>query len=303
MGPAPPAIRRWAWLPGFGSPNYPLCTGNSTQYPAFRYPLGGPAHLSREKRTGFGGLQSHLWGIVRAPGPQASSQLALPQSTVNQPQPSVPVTRHLWALLVVAMLVGLDLWSKSQVMPWLEVRMTEFQSFREGPLPEPMLQRDAHGHERHPVAGNWLAWMHNLNYGAAFGRGGGIQKILVPGRILAILVLFVLVFRAPPKRKIYFGALVLVLSGALGNLYDNLFYKPLIPNPDKPFGPVRDFIDVYFEVWDWHFATFNVADACISVGVVLLLLSTILAPHPDKPHSSKDEAATQKPEHAGEGSA
>ena len=194
---------------------------------------------------------------------------------------SVKKSRHLWAFLVVALLVALDLWSKSQVMPFLEARMTEFQEFREGPLPAPALDRCKHGFERHLISGNWLAWMHNLNYGAAFGRGGGLQMVLVPGRILAILVLAVLLFRAPVGRRIYITALVLVLAGALGNLYDNLFYTPLRPDPDKPYGPVRDFIDVYIKWWDWHFATFNVADACISVGVVFLLLSTLFAPNPD----------------------
>jgi len=193
------------------------------------------------------------------------------------------------AFLAVALLVGLDLWSKATVMPFLEARMTEFQAFHPGPPPEPELERDSHGHERYPVAGEWLAWMHNLNYGAAFGRGGGIQKILVPGRVLAILVLVILVLRAPPHRPVYLCALVLVLSGALGNLYDNLFYEPLIPHPDKPFGPVRDFIDVYFAVWDWHFATFNVADACISVGVGLLLLSTLLAPKEEALQATAEE--------------
>ena len=36
---------------------------------------------------------------------------------------------------------------------------------------------------------------------------------------------------------------------------------------------MRDFIDVYFYGWDWHFPTFNIADSCITVGAILLLLS------------------------------
>ncbi len=199
--------------------------------------------------------------------------------TAPDPSEKPAVWRHFLALFVVAALVGVDLYSKASVMPWLEARMTRLAEFHGGfPTPEPDLQTDVHGHERHPVIGNWLAAMHNLNYGAAFGQGGGLQKVLVPGRCIAVLVLGWLILRAPPKRRLYLSALVLVMAGALGNLYDNLFYKPWIADPDKPFGPVRDFIDVYFARWDWHFATFNVADACISVGVVLLLISTFLAP-------------------------
>jgi lipoprotein signal peptidase len=31
---------------------------------------------------------------------------------------------------------------------------------------------------------------------------------------------------------------------------------------------------VYFGVWNYHFPTFNVADSCITVGAVLLLLTS-----------------------------
>jgi signal peptidase II len=209
-----------------------------------------------------------------------------PQST------SAPALwRHFLALFVVAILVGADLYSKAKVMPWLEARMVEYADFHGGyPMPEPDLQRDSHGHQRHPVVGNWLAGMHNLNYGAAFGQGGGLQKILVPGRCVAVLVLGFLIIRAPRKRRVYLSALVLVAAGAIGNTFDNLFYKPHLPAPGKPFGPVRDFIDVYFEVWDWHFATFNVADACISVGVVLLLISTFTAPKSPEADSTAESS-------------
>ncbi len=212
--------------------------------------------------------------------------------TAPDPSQKPAVWRHFVALFVVAALVGVDLYSKASVMPWLEARMVRFADFHGGfPTPEPALQIDSHGHPRHPVVGNWLAAMHNLNYGAAFGQGRGFQMVLVPGRCIAVLVLGWLILRAPRKRRLYLSALVLVMAGALGNLYDNLFYKPHIVDPDKPFGPVRDFIDVYFEFGekDWHFATFNVADACISVGVVLLLISTFLAP---KEESALDPETT-----------
>ena len=41
---------------------------------------------------------------------------------------------------------------------------------------------------------------------------------------------------------------------------------------------MRDFIHVYFERWDYHFPTFNVADSCITVGAVLLILGGLRAP-------------------------
>jgi len=50
----------------------------------------------------------------------------------------------------------------------------------------------------------------------------------------------------------------LVIGGALGNVIDRI-----------RFGAVFDFLDFY--VGNWHWPAFNVADSCITVGVVLLL--------------------------------
>jgi signal peptidase II len=183
-----------------------------------------------------------------------------------------PGRRHLIAFLVVAFLVTLDLWSKAEVMPWLEARMPEFPVY--DAAAEPPLERDPHGHLRHPIAGNWLAFMHGLNHGAAFGRFGEFTGALVVARILASILLTFLILRAPRGHGWNLTSMVLILAGALGNLYDNLFYEPTIAT-GRRWGPVRDFIDVYFERWDYHFATFNVADSCITVGAVLLLLTGV----------------------------
>ena len=191
----------------------------------------------------------------------------------NSPGERPGLGRHFFCLIVVLALIGADLGSKSWVMPWLESGMSRYQHLVEGVAEPAVLVRDGHGHERYPLAGEWLSFMHNLNYGAAFGKLGGIPWLLVIGRVIAALVLVVLIVRAPKGSPFYLTALVLILSGALGNLWDNFTYTPLVPEEGRPFGPVRDFIDVYFEVWDWHFPTFNVADSCITVGAILLLLS------------------------------
>jgi len=196
--------------------------------------------------------------------------------------PEERISRRLVAVcfVIVVALIALDLWSKSAVFAWLEGGSAE-------------LVYDRHGHERVPLIGDWLTFMTNRNYGAAFGQLDQIPYVLVSGRIIAALVLAWLIVRAPRGQRVYLTSLVLILSGALGNLYDNLF-KPLTPAPDKVFGPVRDFIDVYFyvEAWnlDWHFPTFNVADSCITVGACLLLVSGFFGGSKDKA-----EATDSKP--------
>jgi signal peptidase II len=64
-----------------------------------------------------------------------------------------------------------------------------------------------------------------------------------------------------PGYKRYF--LLMVFGGALGNLYDRIFFKA-----------VPDFID--FHVGDFHWFIFNVADIFITFGVILLILFEIL---------------------------
>ena len=180
--------------------------------------------------------------------------------TADEATPRPAAWRAPVCFAVAAALVALDLWSKSAVFAFLETAELEVSGA---------------GYHRYPVLGDWLAWMQNLNYGAAFGQGSGMPWLLVPLRGVALIVVSVLIVRAPVRQRAYLGALVLILAGAAGNLYDNLFYEPILQEGRPPFGPVRDFIDVYFAVWDWHFPTFNVADSCITVGAVLLILSGI----------------------------
>lgn len=164
-------------------------------------------------------------------------------------------------LSVALGIVVADLWSKGAVFSWLERLQGQGE-----------LVRDLHGHARLPLVDGWLTFMLSRNPGAAFGQLDSFPWFLVIGRAAAALFLVWLIVRTPKARSWFGAALVLVLGGALGNLYDNLFLDS--PDDAHPFGLVRDFIDVYFGVFDWHFPTFNVADSCISVGAVLLLLSS-----------------------------
>jgi len=163
----------------------------------------------------------------------------------------------------VAGLLALDLWSKAAVFAWLE----ELGAC--GALVQHHCGLGAH--PRRPLAGEWLAFSLSRNPGAAFGKLGDWPYLLVGGRIVAALVLAWLLARKAPGKRSTTLALVLILAGALGNLYDNLFLAE--PGSGRPFGLVRDFIDVYFRVSDWHFDTFNVADSCICVGALILVVA------------------------------
>ncbi len=106
-----------------------------------------------------------------------------------------------------------------------------------------------------------FALVHNT--GAAFGflsTAGGWQKFFFIGIAALATTVIVVMLRKIPRQDWFMQlSLSLILGGALGNLVDRLIH-----------GHVIDFIDFY--IGTWHFWTFNVADAAISVGAVMLVM-------------------------------
>lgn len=100
------------------------------------------------------------------------------------------------------------------------------------------------------------------NTGAAFSLlhdAGGWQRGFLSVVSLAIMIwLAVWIHRLPPAERRLAWPLALILGGAAGNLVDRLWT-----------GAVVDFIVLHYQGWRWP--TFNVADAAISAGVVVLI--------------------------------
>ena len=97
------------------------------------------------------------------------------------------------------------------------------------------------------------------NTGSAFSLFQGDAAVLVVIAVVLVGVLLVLAWRAPTWGRA--AVLGLILGGALGNLADRLFRGD--------HGAVIDFIALHF----WP--TFNVADSCIVVGCILLVVSLL----------------------------
>lgn len=124
------------------------------------------------------------------------------------------------------------------------------------------------GHEPVKVLGG-LAYLQLIrNPGAAFGMATGLTWVFA---VVAIGVVVALLYFAPRLRSAWWAfGLGLVLAGALGNLIDRLFRAPGVMR-----GHVIDFISVFApnaEVWP----IFNVADSCICVGGVLIVLLSLI---------------------------
>jgi len=103
-----------------------------------------------------------------------------------------------------------------------------------------------------------------FNTGASFGMMGGFmagKPLLMAALTGALTIAFAaMAFRA--KHALERAGFALVVGGALGNIIDRLRQ-----------GAVTDFLDFYWR--DWHWPTFNVADICITLGAVLILVASL----------------------------
>lgn len=120
--------------------------------------------------------------------------------------------------------------------------------------------------EGHPVRilGGLIYLSLLRNGGAAFSLGSGYTWVFP---LITLAVIVWIGWTARRLRSVPWAvSLGLVLGGALGNLADRLFRAP------GPFqGHVVDMISL-LSPYGEHFAIFNIADSCLSVGVVLAVL-------------------------------
>lgn len=119
--------------------------------------------------------------------------------------------------------------------------------------------------QRIPLGGTWmpLEWLspyarivHWYNKGAAFGFFQNGSLIFASLAVVVILLIIYYFPRVPENDWTFRLAMAMQLAGATGNLIDRILFS----------GKVTDFISI------GNFAVFNIADASITVGVVVLLL-------------------------------
>jgi len=129
------------------------------------------------------------------------------------------------------------------------------------------------------VLGDFIKFVYVENAGMAFGLQFGEFKILLSlFSIFASIFLAILLFKLKNHNILIQISFGLILAGAVGNLIDRLFYGVIFGYSPLFYGRVVDFIQV--DIPDisigpinyTHWPVFNVADSCVSVGVVLLLI-------------------------------
>ena len=116
--------------------------------------------------------------------------------------------------------------------------------------------------------------VHVRNEGVAFGLLNSLHlenKWILTTALAGAALAGITYYARHIRREEKFAriGLSLILGGAIGNLIDRL-----------TMGYVLDFMDIY--AGDWHFWAFNVADASISIGAVLVFVDLLLV----KPHAS-----------------
>lgn len=112
---------------------------------------------------------------------------------------------------------------------------------------------------------------HVYNNGAAFSlfadtpSPNQVRWMLICFSLVAIAVVVAVLWKAGRTVNTTSVALALILGGAVGNLYDRLASRYVI-----------DFLS--FNLFGYHYPDFNVADSCIVIGAILLLIEVFRAP-------------------------
>ncbi|PIC71740.1 signal peptidase II [Sporosarcina sp. P16b] len=142
---------------------------------------------------------------------------------------------------IAALVIGLD-----QLTKWLVVKNMELG-------------------EHISVLDPYIALLSHRNRGAAWGMLEGKMWLFFIVTIVVVVAIVYFFHTEGKKDRLLGMSLMLLLGGAIGNFIDRLVR-----------GEVVDFISVLIPVINYDFPIFNVADAALTIAVILILLHVIL---------------------------
>lgn len=110
--------------------------------------------------------------------------------------------------------------------------------------------------------------LRSRNEGVVFGLFPGKTNIFIIFSIIAIAIIIYIYITSDKVLFVSNLALGLILAGAIGNLWDRIWY-----------GHVRDFIDLHIGN-RYHWPTFNIADSLICIGISFMVFASFSTSKP-----------------------
>lgn len=138
---------------------------------------------------------------------------------------------------IAALVVLLDQWTK-----WLVVKTMDYG-------------------ERIVLWDPWFALLSHRNRGAAWGMLQGKMWIFTIVTILVIIGIIYYYHKETKGKPLFQVTLMILLGGAIGNFIDRIFR-----------GEVVDFADVLIPIINYEFPIFNLADAALTISVIMLII-------------------------------
>ena len=106
----------------------------------------------------------------------------------------------------------------------------------------------------------YLIWNEGIAFGLLSFDESNLYFVVTVLIVIISIVVLVLIIKTNDVRFYFY---LLIFGGALGNLFDRLYYSA-----------VPDFIDVHIN--NYHWFVFNVADIFITIGVLCLILVELI---------------------------
>ncbi|WP_153731219.1 signal peptidase II [Sporosarcina obsidiansis] len=153
---------------------------------------------------------------------------------------------------IAVLIIGLD-----QLTKWLVVKHMELG-------------------EQIPLLDPYLGLLSHRNRGAAWGMLEGKMWLFYIVTVVVIVAILYFFHTEGKKDRLLGVSLMLLLGGAVGNFIDRLWRKEVV-----------DFVDVLIPVIRYDFPIFNVADAALTIAVILILLHVLL----DEKKKKKNEVS------------
>ena len=138
---------------------------------------------------------------------------------------------------LAALVIALDQWTK-----WLVVKNME--------LGERIILWDP-----------YFALLSHRNRGAAWGMLQGQMAFFIIITIIVVAGIIYYFHKEAKGKPLFQAGLMILLGGAIGNFIDRLLR-----------GEVVDFVDVLIPIINYDFPIFNIADAALTIGVVIVIL-------------------------------